>query len=201
MFFVHHWISVTINHPLNFPSKIPSHTPATLQLGPTESYEQILSQNKCKITINKIVPRPEEEKPSPLRNKNRPSYERSTIFTMLKKKKIKKKRRKKNKALIFVIHTRWSRTRTHRIRRKKVDCLSAAGYDNRWTVMRINSRRVEKSWIGRFFSARYTPRFANKQTVSTRRLSPLDPASLDYIRVEKKRRKREGEIRRGRMQT
>lgn len=131
----------------------------------------------------------------------RPSYARSTIFTMLKKKKIKKKRRKKNKALIFVIHTRWSRTRTHRIRRKKVDCLSAAGYDNRWTVMRINSRRVEKSWIGRFFSARYTPRFANKQTVSTRRLSPLDPASLDYIRVEKKRRKREGEIRRGRMQT
>lgn len=67
--------------------------------------------------------------------------------------------------------------------------------------MRINSRRVEKSWIGRFFSARYTPRFANKQTVSTRRSSPLDPASLDYIRVEKKRRKREGEIRRGRMQT
>lgn len=119
----------------------------------------------------------------------------------VKKKKIKKKRRKKNKALIFVIHTRWSRTRTHRIRRKKVDCLSAAGYDNRWTVMRINSRRVEKSWIGRFFSARYTPRFANKQTVSTRRLSPFDPAPLDYIRVEKKRRKREGEIRRGRMQT
>lgn len=93
-----------------------------------------------------------------------------------------------------------ARTRTHRIRRKKVDCLSAAGYDNRWTVMRINSRRVEKSWIGRFFSARYTPRFANKQTVSTRRLSPLPPPPLsipplDYIRVEKKRgsKKRGGE--------
>lgn len=88
-----------------------------------------------------------------------------------------------------------ARTRTHRIRRKKVDCLSAAGYDNRWTVMRINSRRVEKSWIGRFFSARYTPRFANKQTVSTRRLSPppLFRSRLSIISAWKRR----GEVRRG----
>lgn len=118
MFFVHHWISVTINHPLNFPSKIPSHTPATLEkLGVVRIRTDPLLQNKRKITINKIVPLPssslEEEENPLLRSERKIGIYRSIIRTIndihdvnIKKKRKKgKKRGKKNKALIFVIRT------------------------------------------------------------------------------------------------
>ena len=100
------------------------------------------------------------------------------------------------------MYARELRTQTIHRSLEKVDCLSAVGRDNRWTVMRINSRSVEIVDRPIFQRSLRDEISANKQTVPRTvvlfddrfRLSRLYPWEGGGERKRKKKKEEKGKM-------